>query len=229
MAAIVTIGSDGAVQESYVHFDQYANALNAVLGITDTAQDALGRLVLPRATSRPGSPSAGMIYYDTDLDEPFFYDAFSSLWRPFPVTKFKTADTAAPGILPVTDPELWIPSNPNQKWAYVLNCLTECTALNGLTAYVTGPLPTTVKANSVLMAHNAPAAAMQDATGGGEIVGQITIPYGGTEPMGGFVQFGLVEVGANAGAITLVFNKMLAVGGDVKILAGSWLSYGRVA
>lgn len=67
MSAIVLVGQNGVVDEDYTFFDQYGNALNAVLGITDTAQDALGRLVLPRATSFPGSPSQGMASYRTDL------------------------------------------------------------------------------------------------------------------------------------------------------------------
>lgn len=69
MAAIVTVGANGTVDEDYTHFDQYADTLNAVLGITDTAQDALGRLVLPRGVAYPGSPSEGMAVWRTDLGD----------------------------------------------------------------------------------------------------------------------------------------------------------------
>lgn len=65
MAAIVQISNGQQWNASQVN--QYVDTLSNVLGITDTAQDALGRLVLPRATSHPAIPVNGQINYRTDL------------------------------------------------------------------------------------------------------------------------------------------------------------------
>lgn len=67
MTAIIMVGGNGLIQEDYSLFDQYGSVLSNVLGINDTAQDALGRLVIPRSTSDPGSPSQGMYNLRTDL------------------------------------------------------------------------------------------------------------------------------------------------------------------
>lgn len=64
MSAIYSVNDgDDAVADD---LNQLVDTLNAVLGITDTAQDALGRLVLPQATSLPGSPSVGELSFQTD-------------------------------------------------------------------------------------------------------------------------------------------------------------------
>lgn len=66
MAAIYTVNDgDDAVAAD---LNQLVNALNNVLGITDTAQVALGRLVLPVSllAAVPGSPVVGQMYMTTD-------------------------------------------------------------------------------------------------------------------------------------------------------------------
>lgn len=65
MAAIVSV-TNGVTVENAVHFNQFRDAFSNVLGITDTGQDALGRLVLPKGTSMPSTPSPGMLFYKTD-------------------------------------------------------------------------------------------------------------------------------------------------------------------
>lgn len=64
MSAIYSVNDgDDAVAAD---LNQLVDSLSAVLGITDTAQDALGRLVIPRGTSLPGSPSTGMEFFKTN-------------------------------------------------------------------------------------------------------------------------------------------------------------------
>lgn len=68
MAAIVAV-VNGVTVEDAVHFNQFKDAFNAILGVTDSAQDALGRLVLPQGTSLPGSPTEGMEFWKTDAGD----------------------------------------------------------------------------------------------------------------------------------------------------------------
>lgn len=80
MAAIYDV-QNGVTVWDEEDVNQYGATLNNVLGITDTAQDALGRLVLPRAASAPGSPSNGQVYYDTDDHTP--YIRRNGVWVPY--------------------------------------------------------------------------------------------------------------------------------------------------
>lgn len=85
MAAIYQV-ENGVTVWDEDDVNQYAQAFNAVLGITDTAQDELGRLVTPRGTSFPGTPSTGMQFFKTDeglgtLGK--MYVRHSGVWVPY--------------------------------------------------------------------------------------------------------------------------------------------------
>lgn len=76
MAAIFAL-VDGVTELTEDALNQYKDALSATLGITDTAQDALGRLVLPKLTTAQRtalSPSEAQVVYDTDVKAPYFYN-----------------------------------------------------------------------------------------------------------------------------------------------------------
>lgn len=64
MAAIVTVSDGNVIIDDDVN--QLVSTLSAVVGVTDTAQDALGRMVFPKSTSAPGTPSTAMFYMKTD-------------------------------------------------------------------------------------------------------------------------------------------------------------------
>lgn len=81
MAAIITV-QNGVTVEDKQHFNQYAQTFSNVLGVTDTAQDALGRLVIPRGTSYPSAPSSAQLFYNTDSRYVQAYDASDLIWRP---------------------------------------------------------------------------------------------------------------------------------------------------
>lgn len=80
MAAIVHV-TNNVTKWDASQLNQYNDALSNIFGISDTAQDALGRLVIPHATSNPGTPSVGMINFRTDLNLPYIYDANGN-WVP---------------------------------------------------------------------------------------------------------------------------------------------------
>lgn len=65
MTAIIAV-TNGVSVEDALHWNQYKDTLSAVLGITDTAQNALGRLVLPQGTAPPASPTIAQAFLDTD-------------------------------------------------------------------------------------------------------------------------------------------------------------------
>lgn len=73
MATIYTV-TDGVSDLLAADINQYAQALENVLGITDTQQDAVGRLVLPSSASPPASPVAGQTYRSTANGLMYIYD-----------------------------------------------------------------------------------------------------------------------------------------------------------
>jgi len=48
--------------------NQIIDTFTSQFGIVDSAQDALGRLIVPRPTSNPGSPTPGQIWFRPDQD-----------------------------------------------------------------------------------------------------------------------------------------------------------------
>lgn len=80
MAAIYDVANGVTVWDEE-DVNQYGATFNNVLGITDTSQDALGRLVLPRAAAAPSSPSEGQVYYDTGDDQIYMFNG-AGLWIP---------------------------------------------------------------------------------------------------------------------------------------------------
>lgn len=76
----LTTKVDGVDNVAAADINNIITALAFTLGLSDTAQDALGRLVLPTAASAPASPSRGEEYYDTDDDHPYIFDG--SVWIP---------------------------------------------------------------------------------------------------------------------------------------------------
>lgn len=86
MAAIEYV-VNGITVEDQSHFNQYADALLATLGISDDDQDALGRLVLPSGTSFPGSPSDHQVFVLSDQGPGdgrlYKYHASIGRWIPY--------------------------------------------------------------------------------------------------------------------------------------------------
>lgn len=72
--AILYVVSDGSGADA-ADLNQIINALSSVLGITDSAQSALGRLVLPSAASAPGSPAVAQVYFNTVTGIPYIRDS----------------------------------------------------------------------------------------------------------------------------------------------------------
>lgn len=68
MAAIYTV-QNGVTAWDEQDVNQYAQTFSNVLGVTDTAQLDLGRLVLPRLAANPGAPIAGQTWWRTNLGD----------------------------------------------------------------------------------------------------------------------------------------------------------------
>lgn len=95
MAFVVPV--DNVTLANAVLWSQFSSAFNAALGITDPAQTALGRLVLPSSSSAPSSPETGMIYMDSD-DGRLYVRSPGGVWVPF-VPHRQTAYSSASGVL----------------------------------------------------------------------------------------------------------------------------------
>lgn len=76
--------------------NQYANLFSNVLGVTDTAQDPLGKLVLPRGTAFPSSVVKGQVFFRTDLGtNGRFYIYNGTSWTPYLPLRQALFDTCA--------------------------------------------------------------------------------------------------------------------------------------
>lgn len=76
----LTTKVDGVDPVVAADINNIITALAFTLGIVDTAQSALGRLVLPNSATAPASPSQGEVYYDTDDDITYIFDG--TVWVP---------------------------------------------------------------------------------------------------------------------------------------------------
>lgn len=95
MAFTAAVNNVGQVADE-VLWNQFADAFLALFGIDDPTATALLRLVLPRATSLPGSPEAGEMAIDTNVsaDGRQYRYGEAGLWVPYlPYRQFARAST----------------------------------------------------------------------------------------------------------------------------------------
>jgi hypothetical protein len=97
---------------------QIIRALSNQFGLTDESQTAPGRLVLPRSATQPSAPVAGETYFDTDSNEPFYYNG--SAWEPMhgPFITRKAADQTIDSTTLANDNHFSFSIAANEIWRF---------------------------------------------------------------------------------------------------------------